>query len=112
MIDYSTIAEASRHLDTQAEEGRELDELVRQRGIDTLGLMRAAEQRALRIAMIMDGRDPRLLSRTEKTPVDLSPETRKLLTPLQLAFVDGFMAGRATTDPDDKVQRFPNKETK
>jgi hypothetical protein len=111
MIRYEQIAETCRYMDAQADEGIALEEIARQRGVDLDDLTRAAMQRALRIGMIISGQDPRKLSKTHKTAVDLPPETRELLVPLQLAFLDGFIAGHSTTDPNDRIQRFPNAPT-
>lgn len=57
-----------------------------------------ANQRALRAAMIIDGQDPRTLSRTEFTSVGLSVEAQELLLPLGATWLDGFAAGRVARE--------------
>jgi hypothetical protein len=109
MIGYDQIAEACRYMDAQADEGIALEEIARQRGVETDGLLGAANQRVLRIAAIMSGKDPRTWPRDRKSVVDLGEDTMKLLQPLQLAFIDGFIAGRSASDPADRVQRFPKR---
>ena len=111
MIRYEQIAATCRHMDAQADEGLDVEEVVTARGVDLDGLLRAAEQRAIRIALIMSGQDPRavIAGRTQPFGLNLDAKTRELLGPLQLAFIDGFIAGHSTTDPDDRVQRFPEQ---
>jgi hypothetical protein len=108
MIGYDEVASTVSFMDAQAE-AMGLEAMLRERGIDVEGLFRAAEQRALRIAMIISGQDPTVLARDRFSRIDLDEETRKLLTPLQLAFIDGFVAGRAASDPADRIQRFPER---
>ena len=109
MIGYDEIAEVSRYLDAQSEEGRDFEDLMRARGIDPKGLVKAAEQRALRIGMIGEGRDPRQLPRDRMTNIELTPEMRRIMPALQLAYIDGFIAGRVASDPADRIQRFPER---
>jgi hypothetical protein len=107
VIGYKQVAEACTRLDALGDEGVELPQICADRDVDADELLRAAQQRALRIGMIMDGRDPHSLSRTEVTRVTLSPETTKQLNWLALAFVDGFVAAREARDPANRIQRFP-----
>jgi len=109
VIGYDEIARAVRFMDSEAE-ALGLEVLLRQRGIDVEGLFHAAEQRALRVAMIISGQDPTTFPRDRLSAVDLDEKTRELLSPLQLAFIDGFVAGRAVSDPADRIQRFPERE--
>jgi hypothetical protein len=61
--------------------------------VDYEGMYYIASQRALRAAMILDGQDPTALSRTEKTPVKLSPEVERLMTALTALSMDGITIG-------------------
>ena len=117
MIGYNEIAEVSRYLDAQSEEGRDFEDLMRARGIDPEGLVRGAEQRAMRAAMVASGVDPTVLSRDMPTRWqeilgDLpAPDKIAALMPmLQLAYIDGFIAGRTVSDPADRIQRFPERK--
>jgi hypothetical protein len=69
--------------------------------VDAFGLMYVAEQRALRAAMLMDGQDPTLLSRTEKTTVTLSEEVQKLMPHLIGISMDGIGIGLHAGRQDD-----------
>ena len=110
MIDYHEIGSTCSRMDTIAEE-RGLENVLRDMHVELRGLFDAAEQRAIRIAMILDGQDPRPLGRRQgKTNVNLSPRAREMLKYLQLAFVDGFVAGRTVSDPTERIQRFPERE--
>ena len=110
MIDYREIASTCSRMDTLAEE-RGLEIVLRDEHIELRGLFEAAEQRAIRIAMIMDGEDPRPFGRMKgKQPVHLSPRARAMMRYLQMAFVDGFVAGRCVSDPTERIQRFPERE--
>lgn len=110
MIGYNEIAEVTRYLDAASEEGRDFEDLMHERGINTEALVLAAKQRALRIGMLMEGRDPRALPRDRMTTIKLAPETEDMLPQLQLAYMDGFIAGRSVTDPSERIQRFPQPE--
>jgi hypothetical protein len=92
MINRDELAESARYLDARSEELETLD-LIKKDGIDPDGIVYIAEQRALRCAMILDGQDPRLLSRTEKTPVALSPEIKAMMPHLIGLSLDGMLIG-------------------
>ena len=109
MISYDEVAEACRYADAEAEE-HGLEVMLRMRGIEVEGVFRAAEQRAIRIGMIIAGIDPSSMPQDRKTPIGFPDHIRELLPSLQLAFIDGFVAGRAASDPMDRIQRFPKRE--
>jgi hypothetical protein len=112
MIDYHEIGSTTSRMDTLAEE-RGLEIVLKDMNVQLEGLFKAAEQRAMRIALIAGGYDPRKLPRNRKTNVDrlFTPEMHHMSKFLQMAFVDGFVAGRSVHDPADRIQRFPQQET-
>jgi hypothetical protein len=91
-ITKSELAEAARNTDALTEEYG-LQETLRRRGTDLAGVMYIAQQRALRAAMIFDGKDPTGLSRTETTQIQLSPRAEEVLTILQAVALDGVAIG-------------------
>jgi hypothetical protein len=92
MITKKNLLEAAAYSDARSEE-HGLEEWALQNDIDIDGLMYVARQRALRCAMIMDGQDPRLLSRTEPSDVTLGPEAEAAMTFLTAAVMDGIGIG-------------------
>ena len=75
MIDVTALAESARYMDALSEE-HDSEMWPHLFNVDQQSLHYVAQQRALRCAMILDGMDPTLLSRTEKTPVQLSEKRR------------------------------------
>lgn len=109
MIGYQQIGETCSRLDDLGESGTSFESIAAFYNVNPNDLFQAAEQRALRIAMMMADQDPRKMPRDRKTHVELDDETRANLRWLMAAFMDGFIAGRAVTDPADLVQRFPER---
>jgi hypothetical protein len=105
MIGYEQVGEACHRMDDEAV-AKGLEQTLAERGIEIEGLFQAAEQRAIRIAMIIAGIDPTSMAQDRKTPIGFPADIRELLPHLQLAFVDGFVAGRAVSDPADRIQRL------
>ena len=71
MIDVQRWRKSARYMDALSEE-HDFEMWPRLFNVDQQSLHYVAQQRALRCAMMMDGQDPTLLSRTEKTDVHLS----------------------------------------
>jgi hypothetical protein len=92
MIDKKAFSEAAQDTDAFASEYG-LEEWIRSNDIDEEAMVWVLQQRALRAAMIIDGIDPRTMSRTESTEVSLRPETEALLPVLQAAVLDGIALG-------------------
>ena len=92
MISVNELAEAARYMDAMAEE-HGFTEWTKLSGIDADALQYVANQRALRVAMMMDGQDPSKLSRTVKTTVSLSPRIQKLMPHLTVLAMDGIGIG-------------------
>ena len=92
MIGRDELAESARYMDALSEE-HGFEKWAELQHINPEGLMYVAQQRALRAALLMDGQDPRLLSRTEKTKVTLSPVIRDLLPALSALAMDGMGIG-------------------
>jgi len=100
MIGKDELAESARYMDALSEEhGFEM--WADLSNLDPDGLMYVAEQRALRAAMLIDGQDPTLLSRTEKTTITLSPEVQKLMPHLAGLSMDGIGIGLHAGRQDD-----------
>jgi len=100
MIGQDELAESARYMDALSEEHGFTD-WARLMSLDPEGMMYVAEQRALRAAMLMDGQDPTLLSRTEKTKITLSPEVQKLMPHLTGLSMDGMGIGIHSGRHDD-----------
>ena len=92
MIDQKAFAEAARNNDAMASEYG-IEEWMRTRDVDVAGLLYIIKQRALRAAMLVDGNDPRTLSRTEETTVQLSDKAEEMMSILQAAVLDGIAIG-------------------
>ena len=92
MIGIGELAESARHQDALSEE-HEFEDYCRLIGVEIQGFQYIANQRALRLAMMIDGQDPRKLSRTEKTAINLSPEVRQLMPHLTSLSMDGIAIG-------------------
>jgi hypothetical protein len=95
MIGQDDLAVSARYMDALSDEydGDNMDWVNNLLNVDFVGLQYIAAQRALRAAMILDGQDPRALSRTEKTVVKLSPEIERLMPSLTALSMDGISIG-------------------
>lgn len=104
MIDRRTIMEAARYTDaTLGEHGDDIERFVVAEEVELAGLVYAAEQRAVRMAMILDGKDPRRMSQTHFTRVLLSPRAQAMIPTLAATWMDAFMAGRRATQIERNV---------
>ena len=92
MISVKELAESARYMDAMAEE-HGFNKWADLNDIDAESLHYVANQRALRAAMLLDGKNPSLQSRTEKTMVTLSPEIEKLMPHLTTLAMDGIGIG-------------------
>ena len=92
MIGVDELAESARYQDALSEE-HEFEDYCRLISVDPEGLQYIANQRALRVAMMLDGIDTRTMSRTEKTPINLSPRAQELMTHLTALSMDGIAIG-------------------
>ena len=92
MIGIEQLAESARYQDALSEE-HELEDYCRILGVDFEGFQYIANQRALRLAMMIDGIDPRQMSRTEKTPINLSEKAQSLMPHLTALAMDGIAIG-------------------
>lgn len=93
MIDKKLLAEAARYNDAQSEELESLEAWAEVNNINLADLIYVAEQRAGRMAMIMEGRDPTKLPRTHFTAVMLSAQSRALMPTLTMVAMDGISHG-------------------
>lgn len=100
MITKDNLLEAAAYSDARSEE-HGIDEWAVQNNIDLEGLMYVAKQRALRSAMIMDGQDPSLLSRTEPTQVTLSEDAEAMMLHLTALSMDGIAIGLTAKNTDN-----------
>lgn len=92
MIGRDELAESARYQDALSEE-HGWEEFCKVVGVEPMGLHYIAQQRALRMAMLLDGQDPRLLSRTEKTAVTLSDRATDMMPNLAALAMDGIVIG-------------------
>jgi hypothetical protein len=95
MIGQDDLAVSARYMDALSDEYEmgDMGWVNRLLNVDFEGMQYVAEQRALRAAMLLDGQDPRKLSRTEKTMVSLSPEINALMPHLTALCIDGIGIG-------------------
>lgn len=94
MINRLNMMEAARYNDAQlAELGDDLHEWGKVNGIDLVGLAYVAEQRAIRMAMVDEGRDPTRLSQTHYSTVTLSAASQARIVTFASCWFDGFAAG-------------------
>jgi len=95
MIGQDDLSLSARYMDALSDEyeGGDQGWVNRLLDVDFEGMHHVAHQRALRAAMILDGQDPRLLSRTEPTPINLSPGIEKLMPALAALSLDGITIG-------------------
>ncbi|HWI69517.1 MAG TPA: hypothetical protein VNS88_14280 [Nitrospiraceae bacterium] len=100
MIGKDELSESARYMDALSEE-HGFDKWADLTNVHPDGLMYVAEQRALRAAMLIDGQDPTLLSRTQKTSITLSPEVQKLMPHLTGLSMDGIGIGLHAGRQDD-----------
>jgi hypothetical protein len=100
MIGLDELAESARYMDALSEE-HGFEKWADLSNLDAEGLIYVAEQRALRAAMLMDGQNPTLLSRTEKTTITLSPEVQNLMPHLTSLAMDGIGIGVHAGRQDD-----------
>jgi hypothetical protein len=94
VIGREELSEAARYTDALAEENN-YETVIQRLDADPAGLMYVAQQRALRVAMVIDGMDPRTMSRTEKTAIKLSDQAESLMTHLTALAMDGITIGMA-----------------
>ena len=92
MIGQDDLSLSARYMDALSDE-HGMTGLAGLLNFDYEGLYYVAHQRALRAAMILDGQDPRSLSRTEKTTIQLSPEVEALMPTLTSLSMDGVTIG-------------------
>lgn len=95
MIRYDQMAEAARNNDALAEE-RGVVDTVERLGIDYQDAVRIAEQRGLRMALIVTGETERLRQATRAnvpTPMPLSTQQRRLADWFKLVYLDGLTGG-------------------
>jgi hypothetical protein len=92
MIGQDDLSLSARYMDALSDE-HGMTKLAELMNFDYQGLYYVASQRALRAAMMLDGQDPRTLSRTEKTTVELSPGIQKLMPTLTALAMDGIGIG-------------------
>jgi hypothetical protein len=100
MIGKDELAESARYMDAMAEE-HGFEQWAEINKIDAGGLWYVAQQRALRAAMLIDGQDPTLLSRTEKTEIHLSEHVQEMMVHLTSVAMDGIGIGIGAARQDD-----------
>lgn len=92
MIGRDEIAEAARYADARMTE-LGLPAWMVAYDLDQDGLMYVASQRALRAAMMWEGRDPRELDPSRLSLVRLGAQGERLMPLATANWLDGFAAG-------------------
>lgn len=98
MLTKDNIAEAVRYADARSEELGTLDAYCEAEGVELSGLVYVANQRALRMAMILDGQHPNPPGAARVSAVELPPEVERLIPVFASAWLDGFNAGRTAKE--------------
>lgn len=99
MLNREDIAKAVQELDSRADAGIELAQILSELDIDPKGATHVAEQRALRVVLLFEGWTPQelaLLSQLQ-APVripKLPPEQRAMIPIYMSVWLDGFSTGR------------------
>lgn len=88
MLTYDDLARACRENDKSAEEAGAAGAMLAV-GIEIKEVLKAAEQRAIRIALFTHGKPVP----TDAVPVDISPMERAEFNRLQAAVLDGIAIG-------------------
>lgn len=92
MIGRDKIAEAARYADTRmAEIG--LPAWMEAYDLDQEGLVYVANARALRAALVLEGRDPTAMPASWLSLVRLEPATERYVPLLTANWLDGFASG-------------------
>jgi hypothetical protein len=97
MMDRNEIAEAARYADARSEE-LGLDGWASAYGVELDGLVYVAQQRALRAAMMLEGRNPKDIDQTRLSLVRIQPSTERFMPLLTANWLDGFAAGLTAKD--------------
>ena len=96
MITKDKLADAVRAIDNLADVGVGFDEALRKRGFDPTAVTYVAQQRALRLVLIAQGRAPEL-EPVAMRQVTFSARERAMLVQFATAWIDGLLAGAAVT---------------
>ena len=99
MLNRDDIARAARYTDALSEEIG-FEGVLKRYGVDKDGLLYMQEQRALRHALIYEGRNPANLPQDKPVAIQLTSASRRLMPMFGASWVDGFITGlRAQHDP-------------
>lgn len=93
MVERHHLTEAARYMDAMAEELGGVEPWAVHYQVSVDGLLYVAQQRALRVALDRDGKDPTKLSRTEFTAVRITQSSRAEMPRFVASWIDGFATG-------------------
>lgn len=104
-INHPLIA-ASRYADAQAEE-LGLMGAIESNKIDAQTLLYAAQQRALRMVLLVSRGEQALvsLSQTEKTGIELKPFEQSMMEQFTITYLDGMFIGWKAAIIDERDER-------
>jgi hypothetical protein len=92
MITKDKLADAVRAIDNLADVGVGFDEALRKRGFDPTAVTYVAQQRALRMVLVAQGRTPELEPMTARG-IAFSARERQMIAQFATAWIDGLLAG-------------------
>ena len=101
MITKNKLADAVRAIDNIADMGTSFDEALRARGFDPLAVHYVAEQRALRLVLVAQGRTAELEPMIARQ-IAFSARERAMLAQFMTAWIDGLLAGAAVSNKEGK----------
>jgi hypothetical protein len=94
-ITKDQLAAACRAQDNLADIGTAMGDILKQRGIDPADALYVAEQRALRMVLVLENR-LKEVDQTKLSPVSLSARERKVQAQFATIWLDGLVAGVKT----------------
>jgi hypothetical protein len=94
-IKKEQLAAAVRAADNLADIGTSMGDILKQRGIDPTDALFVAEQRALRMVLVLENR-LKEVDQTRLSPVSLSARERKVQAQFASIWLDGLLAGVKT----------------
>ena len=99
MITKDKLADAVRAIDNLADVGVGFEDALRKRGFDPAAVTYVAEQRALRMVLIAQGRSPELEPMTARG-ISFSARERQMIAQFATAWIDGLLAGAFVSKTD------------
>ena len=101
MITKDKLADAVRAIDNLMDVGVSFADALRKRGFDPAAVTHVAEQRALRMVLVAQGRTPELEPMTKRA-IELSARERAMLAQFAAVWIDGLLAGAVVSHKEVK----------